>query len=834
MSLFSNIKARLTSRRTQAKAIAAGFVITIASIAAVATLGGASAAPVSTPNCDANSIVWCGASSVSKLQTAYSKGDGHNSATAIKNVYSSFGIDASEVSAMSTTSVAGYVTKSGDVYAGSTLVATGAVTAGRQNISGSTKVTYGGTTFYTRKPSVSFRNDQLSAMVSMKNGVFQFAILNSCGNPVKATPKKPAVSVVKQVRAGTTGSYSSNVTVKSGSVVSYQITASSTGAVPAVGVVVKDALPAGITYTSGTLALNGKALSAADATKFFSTGYSVGTLKNGSKAVFTFTAKAGAVASTDTSCKAATMNNTGTVTSTGLPNGSSNAGVSTTCAIPSLVCNSLTATAGAIDSTTGSQTYNFTAKGTATNTTITGYDFAFGDTKTATTTTPTTTHAYAPGTYTASVTVKAGSITATAATCKVSITVKPPVKPNYSILKQVSTTANGTYGSDVTVKSGATVYQKITVASTGDTPVTNVIVHDTMPANLTYVAGTLKQNGTAVSASDAAKFFGTGLTITSIKNGTNVVFTYEATAGNTKTDTDPSCKAMTLTNTGHITSTGLNNQDSSSDTKTTCTVVKGALACTSLVNKLGDTDATTGVASYTFTGNATASNASVKTYTFVVTNTDTNKVVATIPVSSSALSATTTAVTKLNPGNYSVVLTVTGTDNYGATITTPVSSACSTTIKVPTPECKPGVEMGSSSCYVYSCNAFTITVNNETRVATVATFSATSTNSKATLSNVVIDWGDSSATTNGISPVGQSHTYTADSATVTATAQFTTPDSTTSVSSTVCTQPVSFTTTPPTELPNTGAGNIIGIFFGTVIAGTIAARVLAVRKLARS
>ena len=148
--------------------------------------------------------------------------------------------------------------------------------------------------------------------------------------------------------------------------------------------------------------------------------------------------------------------------------------------------------------------------------------------------------------------------------------------------------------------------------------------------------------------------------------------------------------------------------------------------------------------------------------------------------------------------------------------------------------------MGNSSCYVYSCNLFTITVNNETRVATVAAFNATSTNPKASLSNVVVNWGDnSSAVTTGPSPVGQSHTFTVDSATITATAQFTTPDSTTPVSSTVCTQPVNFTTTPPvvtppTELPNTGAGNVIGIIFGTVIAGTIAARVMTLRKLSRN
>jgi hypothetical protein len=87
--------------------------------------------------------------------------------------------------------VAGEVYKDGTVKVNGQVVATDAITAGRQNISGSTKVTTNGTTFYRRPPSVSFVSSPLSAYVVMKNGVFQFAILASCGNPVSAHPKLP-------------------------------------------------------------------------------------------------------------------------------------------------------------------------------------------------------------------------------------------------------------------------------------------------------------------------------------------------------------------------------------------------------------------------------------------------------------------------------------------------------------------------------------------------------------------------------------------------------------------------------------------------------------------
>jgi len=141
-------------------------------------------------NCDDNAVVFCGATSASGLIGKYNDGDGRNTATSIHNIYSWFGISSSDVAAMGSTAQNGSVTSSGNVYVGSTLVATNALTGGRQNIQpGSTRQDNQGTIFYTRPPSVSFLSSPLSAFVVMKNGVFQFAVLMSCGNPVKATPK---------------------------------------------------------------------------------------------------------------------------------------------------------------------------------------------------------------------------------------------------------------------------------------------------------------------------------------------------------------------------------------------------------------------------------------------------------------------------------------------------------------------------------------------------------------------------------------------------------------------------------------------------------------------
>jgi len=57
-----------------------------------------------------------------------------------------------------------------------------------------------------------------------KDGVFQFAILTDCGNPVKAKPKKPAYNLTKEVAKKGTGKFQHNVTVMSGDHVEYRIT----------------------------------------------------------------------------------------------------------------------------------------------------------------------------------------------------------------------------------------------------------------------------------------------------------------------------------------------------------------------------------------------------------------------------------------------------------------------------------------------------------------------------------------------------------------------------------------------------------------------------------
>lgn len=155
-----------------------------------------SACPGSGYNGDKNAVVWCGADDngtpkASKITDAYNKGDGHNSAKSIQNIYgsSTYNITSSDIQNLSKESQVGSVTKSGDVIVGGKVVATNASSAGRQDIPGSVKHSNNGTVYYTSPPRISFLNNSLKAYVVMKNGKFKFAILQACGNPVSGTPK---------------------------------------------------------------------------------------------------------------------------------------------------------------------------------------------------------------------------------------------------------------------------------------------------------------------------------------------------------------------------------------------------------------------------------------------------------------------------------------------------------------------------------------------------------------------------------------------------------------------------------------------------------------------
>lgn len=148
-------------------------------------------------DCDTNALISCGAHSTSALIGAY------NSSAYVRAVYAYFGVSQADIANLPATNVAGRVTKDGNVFVDgqSRAVATDAMTAGRHDIPGSTQVNFQDATFFKRPPSVSFQQNSLPAFVSMNNGRFQFAIIASCGNVVRATPTAAPQTAIGQARA---------------------------------------------------------------------------------------------------------------------------------------------------------------------------------------------------------------------------------------------------------------------------------------------------------------------------------------------------------------------------------------------------------------------------------------------------------------------------------------------------------------------------------------------------------------------------------------------------------------------------------------------------------
>lgn len=152
----------------------------------------------------------------------------------------------------------------------------------------------------------------------------------------------------------------------------------------------------------------------------------------------------------------------------------------------------------------------------------------------------------------------------------------------------------------------------------------------------------------------------------------------------------------------------------------------------------------------------------------------------------------------------------------------------------------------------YKCDLLDITAGKDRKV-TISNFNTTATNG-AVFKNAVIDWGDNSSRLTIANPVGQTHQYAKDGTyIVSAVAHFTVNGEDVTSNGPACQKQVTFTpnqppevtpptppTTPPTtptspstptELVNTGAGSMAGLFAATVIAGIVGFRAYLSRRL---
>ncbi|MBI1857333.1 DUF11 domain-containing protein [Candidatus Saccharibacteria bacterium] len=136
---------------------------------------------------------------------------------------------------------------------------------------------------------------------------------------------------------------------------------------------------------------------------------------------------------------------------------------------------------------------------------------------------------------------------------------------------------------------------------------------------------------------------------------------------------------------------------------------------------------------------------------------------------------------------------------------------------------------------VVSCDLLDIT-KGDNKTVNISQFKVAATNG-ATFKDAVVDWGDSTAMLTTNTPVGKSHQYSSDGPfNVSAKARFTVNGKEQVVTSGACAKSVGFgstTSTTPTVLPNTGAGDVVGLFLATSVVGAFAHRLFAARRFAR-
>jgi hypothetical protein len=158
----------------------------------VFSLGKASSAAALTlsaaRDCDSYAIIHCGALSTTELKKDY------GASAYVRTIYKHFGISATDISAIGSEAVAGRVYDNGTVKVNGREVATKAITAARKYVKGSHSVTLNGHTYYVRYVSAELSRSSEATFVVLKNGVFDYAVMGPCGNPIMATAKQVATT----------------------------------------------------------------------------------------------------------------------------------------------------------------------------------------------------------------------------------------------------------------------------------------------------------------------------------------------------------------------------------------------------------------------------------------------------------------------------------------------------------------------------------------------------------------------------------------------------------------------------------------------------------------
>ena len=133
---------------------------------------------------DGNAVIYNGAYTKAEWLGKISNGDTKHTAADIGQIVFNENRGISQANFMSNDTVDGVVYKDGRVTVNGATVATEALSVGRSFIAGSTK----SGSVWERPTATSFVAGSIPAFVNMEGGRFHYAVIKSCGNPVRATP----------------------------------------------------------------------------------------------------------------------------------------------------------------------------------------------------------------------------------------------------------------------------------------------------------------------------------------------------------------------------------------------------------------------------------------------------------------------------------------------------------------------------------------------------------------------------------------------------------------------------------------------------------------------
>lgn len=136
--------------------------------------------------CDDDTIIRCGAESVSELQQKYNQ----NTPGDLHAIYNSYGVTSAMIAGGNVK--IGYAMKNGDVIVGNKVVGTNNLSLGRKNFSGSHPRVIAGRTYYESPSQTIFLSNSITIYAFMRaDGTFIAGIMLACGNPVSAKPLPP-------------------------------------------------------------------------------------------------------------------------------------------------------------------------------------------------------------------------------------------------------------------------------------------------------------------------------------------------------------------------------------------------------------------------------------------------------------------------------------------------------------------------------------------------------------------------------------------------------------------------------------------------------------------